>query len=32
MAIGPVQLLALGFSKPDFHGEIITELRAASRQ
>ncbi|MGA3151583.1 MAG: hypothetical protein ACLPN6_00955 [Streptosporangiaceae bacterium] len=26
MAIGPVQLLALGFSKPDFHGEIITEL------
>ena len=26
MAIGPVQLIVLGFSKPDFHGEIITEL------
>ena len=26
MAIGPVQLLVLGFSKPDFHGEIIAEL------
>src|SRR3977135_242705 len=26
MAIGPVQLLALGFSQPDFHGEIIAEL------
>jgi uncharacterized membrane protein len=26
MAIGPVQLLVLGFSHPDFHGEIIEEL------
>ena len=26
MAIGPVQLLVLGFQHPDFHGEIIAEL------
>jgi uncharacterized membrane protein len=26
MAIGPVQLIVLGFRHPDFHGEIITEL------
>jgi uncharacterized membrane protein len=26
MAIGPVQLIVLGFEKPDFHGEIIAEL------
>jgi uncharacterized membrane protein len=26
MAIGPVQLLVLGFSHPNFHGEIIEEL------
>jgi uncharacterized membrane protein len=26
MAIGPVQLLVLGFQHPDFHGEIIEEL------
>ena len=26
MAIGPVQLLVLGFDHPDFHGEIIDEL------
>ena len=26
MAIGPVQLLVLGFSHPEFHGEIIAEL------
>ena len=26
MAIGPVQLLVLGFEHPDFHGEIISEL------
>ena len=26
MAIGPVQLIALGFKQPDFHGEIIAEL------
>jgi uncharacterized membrane protein len=26
MAIGPVQLLVLGFSQPNFHGEIIAEL------
>jgi hypothetical protein len=23
MAIGPVQLIVLGFGKPDFHGEIL---------
>jgi uncharacterized membrane protein len=26
MAIGPVQLVVLGFNHPDFHGEIIDEL------
>ena len=26
MAIGPVQLIVLGFSHPNFHGEIINEL------
>jgi len=26
MAIGPVQLLVLGFSSPEFHGEIVEEL------
>jgi uncharacterized membrane protein len=26
MAIGPVQLLVLGFNHPNFHGEIIKEL------
>jgi uncharacterized membrane protein len=26
MAIGPVQLIVLGFDDPDFHGEIIEEL------
>jgi uncharacterized membrane protein len=26
VAIGPVQLIVLGFSHPNFHGEIITEL------
>lgn len=26
MAIGPVQLLVLGFSKPEFEGEILDEL------
>lgn len=26
MAIGPVQLIVLGFDQPDFHGEIINEL------
>ena len=26
MAIGPVQLIVLGFEHPDFHGEIIKEL------
>ena len=27
MAIGPVQLIVLGFNQPDFHGEIIAELQ-----
>ena len=26
MTIGPVQLIALGFNHPEFHGEIIAEL------
>ena len=26
MAIGPVQLIVLGFNQPDFHGEVIAEL------
>jgi uncharacterized membrane protein len=26
MAIGPVQLIVLGFGHPDFHGEVIAEL------
>jgi uncharacterized membrane protein len=26
MAIGPVQLIVLGFQDPDFHGEILDEL------
>jgi uncharacterized membrane protein len=26
MAIGPVQLIVLGFNHPNFHGEIISEL------
>ena len=27
MAIGPVQLIVLGFNQPDFRGEIIDELQ-----
>jgi uncharacterized membrane protein len=26
MAVGPVQLIVLGFQHPDFHGEVIAEL------
>src|SRR4051794_3370939 len=26
MAVGPVQLVVLGFEHPDFHGEVIAEL------
>ena len=26
MAIGPVQLIVLGFEHPDFHGQVIAEL------
>ena len=26
MAIGPVQLIVLGFNHPNFHGEVISEL------
>ena len=26
MSIGPVQLIVLGFSHPDFHGEVINAL------
>ena len=31
MAIGPVQLLVLGFKHPNFHGEIIDELERDKR-
>ena len=31
MAIGPVQLIVLGFSHPDFHGEVIAELEELRR-
>ena len=31
MTIGPVQLLVLGFDKPDFQGEIIDELERLPR-
>src|SRR5882757_6380012 len=31
MAIGPVQLLVLGFRHPDFHREIIDELERLRR-
>jgi uncharacterized membrane protein len=31
MAIGPVQLIVLGFPEPDFHGEIIDELERLRR-
>ena len=27
MAIGPVQLIVLGFTHPNFHGEVIAELQ-----
>jgi hypothetical protein len=27
MAIGPVQLIVLGFNHPDFHRDIIAELQ-----
>ncbi len=27
MAIGPVQLIVLGFSEPNFHGEVVAELQ-----
>jgi uncharacterized membrane protein len=27
MAIGPVQLIVIGFSHPEFHGDIIAELQ-----
>ncbi len=30
MAIGPVQLIVLGFDAPEFHGEIIAELEKLS--
>jgi len=32
MAIGPVQLVVLGFNHPDFHGEIIAELERLREQ
>ena len=30
MAVGPVQLLVLGFDNPDFHGEVARELERLS--
>jgi uncharacterized membrane protein len=32
MAIGPVQLIVLGFNHPDFHGEVIAELERLREQ
>ena len=32
MAIGPVQLIVLGFQHPEFHGEIIEELEKMAKQ
>ncbi len=32
MAIGPVQLIVLGFEHPDFHGEVIAELERLREQ
>ena len=32
MAIGPVQLIVLGFEHPEFHGEIIAELERLKEQ
>jgi uncharacterized membrane protein len=31
MAIGPVQLIVLGFQHPNFHGEVIAELERLRR-
>src|SRR5262249_3307056 len=31
MAVGPVQLLVIGFDHPDFHGEIVEELESLRR-
>ncbi|MFZ0341855.1 MAG: hypothetical protein WAL31_05925 [Gaiellaceae bacterium] len=31
MAVGPVQLLVIGFDRPDFHGEIVGELEKLRR-
>jgi len=31
MAVGPVQLLVLGFNDPDFHGEVIAEVERLRR-
>jgi len=31
MAIGPVQLIVLGFNHPQFHGEVIAELEKLRR-
>ena len=31
MAIGPVQLIELGFEQPEFHGEIVAELKRLAR-
>ncbi|HEX8347992.1 MAG TPA: hypothetical protein VF657_25140 [Actinoplanes sp.] len=31
MAIGPVQLIVLGFNHPNFHGEVIAELEKLRR-
>jgi hypothetical protein len=31
LAIGPAQLIVLGFKHPEFHGEIIAELERLRR-
>jgi len=30
MAIGPIQLLVIGFNHPDFHGQILEEIQSGS--
>jgi hypothetical protein len=32
VAIGPVQLIVLGFNHPHFHGEIIVEIGLMSAE
>jgi hypothetical protein len=31
VSVGPVQLIAIGFRQPDFHGEIIANSSGCAR-